>query len=95
VDGATLALFALPAAARPSAVRPLWLLACASVAILCLGVDSLVDSAPVAGVPEARSWEARLLHDIGKRATPTEILHKPGRFTDAEFTELSLHPPAR
>jgi hypothetical protein len=66
LGGAILALSALPAVARPSAVKPLlWLLACAVVAILGLGVAALVDPALVPGVPEARSWEAWLLLAAG------------------------------
>ncbi len=32
-----------------------------------------------------------LLHDIGKVMVPDEILHKPGRLTDSEFTEMKHH----
>ncbi|MGL6280171.1 MAG: HD-GYP domain-containing protein, partial [Gaiella sp.] len=35
-----------------------------------------------------------LLHDIGKLATPTEILGKPGDLTDEEFAEIRRHPVA-
>lgn len=38
-------------------------------------------------------WAA-LLHDIGKLGTPDAILRKPGRLTDAEFTEMRQHPAA-
>jgi len=35
---------------------------------------------------------AALLHDIGKRAIPKDILNKPGRFTDKEFAVMKDHP---
>lgn len=34
---------------------------------------------------------AGLLHDIGKMATPAEILNKPGKLTDAEFAIVKEH----
>jgi len=33
-----------------------------------------------------------ILHDIGKMRVPEEILNKPGRYTDAEFEVMKLHP---
>ncbi len=33
-----------------------------------------------------------LLHDIGKLKTPLEVLNKPGRLTDEEFTLMKQHP---
>ena len=35
---------------------------------------------------------AALLHDIGKAAIPNEILDKPDRLTEAEFTLVKSHP---
>ena len=35
---------------------------------------------------------AGLLHDIGKMAIPPEILNKPGKLTDSEFTTIKKHP---
>jgi putative nucleotidyltransferase with HDIG domain len=35
---------------------------------------------------------AGLLHDLGKVATPTEVLNKPGKLTDAEFDIMRAHP---
>jgi putative nucleotidyltransferase with HDIG domain len=32
-----------------------------------------------------------LLHDVGKAAIPDNILNKPGKLTDAEFTEMKSH----
>ena len=42
----------------------------------------------------ARLQQAALLHDIGKLAVPTELLNKPGRLTDAEFTRVQAHAHA-
>jgi putative nucleotidyltransferase with HDIG domain len=35
---------------------------------------------------------AGLLHDLGKALTPTEVLNKPGKLTDAEFAIMKQHP---
>lgn len=35
---------------------------------------------------------AGLLHDLGKAMIPMEILNKPGKLTDAEFTIVKTHP---
>ena len=35
---------------------------------------------------------AGLLHDVGKTAIPLEVLNKPGKLTDAEFTVMKSHP---
>jgi putative nucleotidyltransferase with HDIG domain len=35
---------------------------------------------------------AALLHDVGKIAVPESILNKPGKLTDAEFTQIKEHP---
>ena len=35
---------------------------------------------------------AGLLHDLGKAAIPQEILNKPGKLTDDEFTVVKSHP---
>ena len=36
--------------------------------------------------------QAALMHDIGKTCVPIEIINKPGRLTDEEFTEVKKHP---
>lgn len=44
---------------------------------------------------EARTRQAGmagLLHDIGKMATPIEIINKPGKLTDDEFAIIRSHP---
>ncbi|MSQ53447.1 MAG: HD-GYP domain-containing protein [Betaproteobacteria bacterium] len=33
-----------------------------------------------------------LVHDVGKMKTPSEVLNKAGRFTDAEFAIMKRHP---
>ena len=33
-----------------------------------------------------------LLHDVGKIGVPDAILNKPGKLTEAEFTEMKMHP---
>ncbi len=35
---------------------------------------------------------AALLHDVGKSRIPVDILHKPGKLTDAEFDVMKGHP---
>jgi HD-GYP domain-containing protein (c-di-GMP phosphodiesterase class II) len=35
---------------------------------------------------------AGLLHDLGKALVPTEVLNKPGKLTDEEFTMIKRHP---
>ena len=35
---------------------------------------------------------AGLLHDVGKMLVPIEILNKPGKLTDSEFTMIKAHP---
>jgi len=35
---------------------------------------------------------AGLLHDIGKAVMPLEVLNKPGRLTDVEYTIIQSHP---
>ena len=36
--------------------------------------------------------QSGILHDIGKKRVPLEILNKPGRLTDEEFAIMKLHP---
>lgn len=35
---------------------------------------------------------AGLMHDLGKAAMPMEVLNKPGKLTDAEFSIIKTHP---
>jgi len=37
---------------------------------------------------------AGLLHDLGKAAVPLEVLNKPGKLSDAEFSVVRRHPVA-
>jgi HD-GYP domain-containing protein (c-di-GMP phosphodiesterase class II) len=39
----------------------------------------------------AKVYLAASLHDIGKLSTPNEILDKPGKLTDSEFTTIKNH----
>jgi len=47
------------------------------------------------GFDEAQCHEAGMagmLHDLGKAVMPQEVLNKPGKLTDAEFTVIKQHP---
>lgn len=47
------------------------------------------------GMPQQEVYDigvAGLLHDIGKSQIPNEILNKPGKLTDEEFTIMKSHP---
>lgn len=62
-----------------------------SVAVCAL----MVALARQLGLNEEQTREAGfggLLHDFGKAVLPTEILNKPGRLTDDEFTIIKSHP---
>jgi putative nucleotidyltransferase with HDIG domain len=50
-----------------------------------IGMDD--DAARLAGM-------AGLLHDLGKAAVPLDVLNKPGKLTDEEFTVVRSHPVA-
>jgi len=39
----------------------------------------------------AKAYLAASLHDIGKLATPTDVLEKPGKLTDTEFNIIKNH----
>ena len=52
--------------------------------------------ARAAGVSESEAEEieqASILHDVGKIAISDEILHKPGKLTPGERTEMERHAP--
>ena len=62
-----------------------------SVAVCAL----MVALARQLGLDEAETRSAGiagLLHDLGKAAMPIEVLNKPGKLTDAEFTIIKSHP---
>ena len=62
-----------------------------SVAVCAL----MVSLARQLGLDEARTRDAGLaglLHDLGKAMMPSEVLNKPGKLTDAEFTIMKSHP---
>lgn len=49
------------------------------------------------GLDEARTRSAGmagLLHDLGKAVMPQEVLNKPGKLSEAEFTVMKSHPEA-
>jgi len=49
------------------------------------------------GLDEAQTraaGQAGLLHDLGKALMPMDVLNKPGKLTDAEFTIIKSHPEA-
>ncbi len=55
----------------------------------------MVSLARQLGLDEATCREAGmagLLHDIGKAAMPQDIINKPGKLTDEEFTIIKSHP---
>jgi len=56
---------------------------------LCLMMAEGLELEP--GEKEVLSWSA-LLHDIGKLGVPEDILTKPGRLTEDEYTILKEHP---
>lgn len=46
------------------------------------------------GLSEEETWKvsvASMMHDVGKIGVPREILHKPGRLTEEEFSEVKKH----
>lgn len=61
--------------------------------IACLlGVFSAAGAIPALPAQTVRLYSALApLHDVGKRAVPPEILHKPGRLTREEFEVMKLH----
>ena len=50
--------------------------------------------ATAAGLSETEKLKAQfagLLHDVGKAKIPTEVLNKPGKLTDAEYSLMKKH----
>lgn len=46
------------------------------------------------GFSEEETWKvsvASMMHDVGKICVPREILHKPGKLTEDEFSEIKKH----
>ena len=46
------------------------------------------------GLSEEETWKisvASMMHDVGKICVPREILHKPGKLTEEEFSEIKKH----
>lgn len=46
------------------------------------------------GLSEEETWKvsvASMMHDVGKISVPREILHKPGKLTEGEFSEVKKH----
>ena len=47
------------------------------------------------GLPKEQAhgiYLASIVHDIGKIQVPAEVLNKPGKLTDLEFSLIKLHP---
>lgn len=47
------------------------------------------------GLPEMQIWGIRmagLIHDVGKINVPVEVLSKPGRLNDLEYSLIKVHP---
>ncbi len=60
-----------------------------SVCILMIGLGKQLG---LTGEKLKKAGEAGLFHDIGKMAIPGEVLNKPGKLTDDEFTLIKEHP---
>ncbi len=46
------------------------------------------------GLSEEETWKISvesMMHDVGKICVPREILHKPGKLTEEEFSEIKKH----
>ena len=62
-----------------------------SVAVCALMV-SLGRELQLQGDDLRQAGLAGMLHDLGKAMMPIEVLNKPGKLTDAEFTLMKTHP---
>lgn len=62
-----------------------------SVAV-CMLMVALGRQLGLSGDQLKQAGTAGLLHDIGKMAIPNEVLNKPGKLTDEEFSIVRSHP---
>lgn len=62
-----------------------------SVAV-CAMMVALAKQLDLAEAQTRSAGLAGLMHDLGKAAIPVDILNKPGKLTDAEFTVIKTHP---
>jgi HD-GYP domain-containing protein (c-di-GMP phosphodiesterase class II) len=61
-----------------------------NVGVYCLALAKMLG---IAARPELTSIaKGALLHDIGKRHVPAEVLNKNGKLTEEEFRLVKLHP---
>ncbi len=61
-----------------------------SVAV-CAMMTALAKELGMGDIEIRQAGLAGLMHDIGKAAVPLDILNKPGKLTDQEFTVVKLH----
>lgn len=62
-----------------------------SVAV-CMLMVALGRQMGLQGEQLRQAGVAGLLHDVGKMAVPNEVLEKPGKLTDEEFSIMRSHP---
>ncbi|MDL2294123.1 HD-GYP domain-containing protein [Ruminococcaceae bacterium OttesenSCG-928-D13] len=62
-----------------------------SVAVLAIGIGQKLG---ISSRPLTKLGLAAIMHDIGKTAVPIEIIRKPSRLTDSEFTLMKHHSKA-
>lgn len=54
-------------------------------------VSAMADALNIRGKEKESLVTASMMHDVGKLMIPTEILDKPGKLTDEEFTKMKEH----
>ena len=59
---------------------------------VCVLMIALGKQLGLSGGKLKKAGEAGLFHDIGKMAIPGEVLNKPGKLTDEEFSLVKQHP---